>query len=1425
MPRRRQGVEAHTDPLTRGLEPPQSGRDPPADVASREIERLAAEQAALRRVATLVAQEASATDLFTAVAHEVGTLFGTDLAGMARFDEDAFTLVASSNEASLASGTRHSYDQASASAEVYRTGHSARLASPSWEDDGLISEAVRRLGVIAAVASPIVVRGELWGTLSVASTGEPLPPDTEDRLEKFAELVATAIANSEARVEVERLAQEQAALRRVATLVAEEASREDIVGAIAEEAANVLGEVEWALARDDGDGVASVLAVSPGNPTPAGARVPIDSTSAFGQAIIEGQPARIDDYFAGVGPIAQTAREHGIRAVVSCPVVVRGRTWGAMSVGWRTAAPLPAETEAVLDKFSDLIASAIANAEARDEVERLAAEQAALSRVATLVAGGVPSAELFSAVSTEVAHVFSVAEDSPLATVIRFDSGSECVLMAASSPYEEEPVGSRWTPKELYVSTHVLRTGASARVDDADFAAVGGADAELLRRRGFLYQVGSPVIVEGQVWGAMTLNSSEPLPADTDQRLAGFTELVAIAISNAEAGDALAVLADEQAALRRVATLVAGGIRPEEVFRAVAAEVGVLFGSDVGAIVRFEDDRTVTVLGDVGGPHEAHKRVTLDPGYAVDRVRETGLSARFDTDDPSAPDMPSLVRALGIRSAVASPIVVQGGLWGAVTIASLDGPLPPSAEHRLTEFTELVAAAIANTEAREEVTVLAHEQAALRRVAELVARESSPTEVFGAVTHEASKVLDAEAIGLLRFEPDGSATLVAQSETPWDPPRLGTQLILDGHNPVAEVARTGEVTRMDDWSDATGAVAAMATVLGVRSTVATPIVVEGRLWGTMIAASSSSEPLPAETESRVAQFTELVATAIANAEARGELSVLVKEQAALRRVATLVADQAAPDLIFASVAQELARAVDANRCAIGRYEEADALTVVGYWSDEEQQVPPGTRIDVETDEVVAAVRRSGQLLRIDDHEAFSGPLMDYARTLGALPTSTIAAPVFVGGRLWGTIFTSTMAAVPFPEGTEARVVDFAELVATAIANADSREALAGLVEEQAALRRVATLVAEGVPPTDIFDAVSKEVQGVLHLEAAPSDVATVVRFESPTECVLVGASKPIEESALGSRWEPHDAYVSTRVLRTGKSARLEEDDLSMAGPEADKMRRQGYFSQVACPIVVEGRLWGAMTASATEPLPPETEGRLEKFTELIATAIANAQGKSELAASRRRIVAASDATRRRIERDLHDGTQQRLVSLGLALRAAEENVPPDRPELRAELSRVVTGLAGAVEDLQELSRGIHPAILSRGGLVAALRTLARRSEIPVDLDASVDVPVPEPVEVAAYFVASEALANAIKHAEPSRIDISLLASDGHLHLTIRDDGVGGADSGRGSGLVGLMDRVDALGGSLEIDSRLREGTQVTARLPLDLETADAAAPV
>ena len=222
---------------------------------------------------------------------------------------------------------------------------------------------------------------------------------------------------------------------------------------------------------------------------------------------------------------------------------------------------------------------------------------------------------------------------------------------------------------------------------------------------------------------------------------------------------------------------------------------------------------------------------------------------------------------------------------------------------------------------------------------------------------------------------------------------------------------------------------------------------------------------------------------------------------------------------------------------------------------------------------------------------------------------------------------------------------------------------------------------------------------------------------------------------------------------------------------------------------------------------------MAQFTELVATAIANADTRAELTASRARIVAAADETRRRIERDLHDGTQQRLVSLALALRNAEARMPADQSELREELAKSVDGLAGVVEDLQEISRGIHPAILSRGGLGPALKSLTRRATVPVELDVDVRERLPEPVEVAAYYVVSEALANAAKHARASVVRVELRARDGVLDVAIRDDGAGGADPRRGSGLVGLRDRVEALGGMIVLISTPRDGTSLEARIP------------
>jgi signal transduction histidine kinase len=233
-------------------------------------------------------------------------------------------------------------------------------------------------------------------------------------------------------------------------------------------------------------------------------------------------------------------------------------------------------------------------------------------------------------------------------------------------------------------------------------------------------------------------------------------------------------------------------------------------------------------------------------------------------------------------------------------------------------------------------------------------------------------------------------------------------------------------------------------------------------------------------------------------------------------------------------------------------------------------------------------------------------------------------------------------------------------------------------------------------------------------------------------------------------------------------------------------------------------------------MPPAggIEDRIAQFTELVAAAIANAQARTDLAASRARIVAASDQTRRQIERNLHDGAQQRLVSLGLSLRAAQEAVPLDQAALRQELVQVSGGIGEVLDELREMSRGIHPAILSEGGLRPALKALARRSAVPVKLELDSDARLPERVEVAAYFVVSEALANAAKHAQASTVRVRAEARNGILEIVIRDDGVGGADPSRGSGLIGLADRVEALGGTIEVSSPAVAGTQILARLPV-----------
>lgn len=548
----------------------------------------------------------------------------------------------------------------------------------------------------------------------------------------------------------------------------------------------------------------------------------------------------------------------------------------------------------------------------------------------------------------------------------------------------------------------------------------------------------------------------------------------------------------------------------------------------------------------------------------------------------------------------------------------------------------------------------------------------------------------------------------------------------------------------------------------------------------------------------------------------GKLAQLAEEhassgrvEAALRRVATLVAGAAQADELFGAVTEEAGRLLGADLAAMGRYESDDAVTLVAAWSRTGDPFPVGNRWTLEGENISAFVLRTGRTARIDDFADLPGPLAADARARGT--RSEVGAPVVVEGRIWGLMVAGLAMNRLLPPDAEARLASVTELLATAIANAESRAGITRLAEEQAALRRVATLVAGGAPPDEVFAAVTEEAGQLL-----AADQTTLSRYESDgTVTVVAGWSTVDNALPVGARLKLGGKNLTTLVWQTRRPARIDSYTDS-SGALAAAVRDARVRSGVGTPIIVQDRLWGVMDAGSTgeQPLGPDTEARLASFTELVATAIANAESRSDLDASRGRIVAASDEARRRIERDLHDGAQQRLVSLGLALRAARTAVPPQLGGLEGELTKVAEGLANVLDELREMARGIHPAILAKGGLGSALKTLARRCPVPVELDVRAQARLPERVEVAAYYVVSEALTNAAKHAHASVVNVEVDTVEGALRLRVRDDGVGGADPVRGSGLVGLKDRVEALGGTLAVQSPAGAGTALRVELPL-----------
>ena len=352
---------------------------------------------------------------------------------------------------------------------------------------------------------------------------------------------------------------------------------------------------------------------------------------------------------------------------------------------------------------------------------------------------------------------------------------------------------------------------------------------------------------------------------------------------------------------------------------------------------------------------------------------------------------------------------------------------------------------------------------------------------------------------------------------------------------------------------------------------------------------------------------------------------------------------------------------------------------------------------------------------------------------------------------------------------------------------------------------MATAVAAETDPGHAFAVVTREVAGLLRAQSA-----AMVRFAGTAASAVGAWNEPGARGVpLGTTLPLDGDTVASRIFRTGLPARVDSYE-AVGGRIATELRRVGFHASVGAPVFLGGRLWGAMIVMSVEPtpFPPGAEQRIADFAELAGQALANAEAREDLAASRARIVQAGDAERRRLERNLHDGAQQRLVSLALMLRLASRRHPDD-----ADLERAGDELAAALQELRELARGIHPAVLTERGLEPAVRALADRAPLPVELDVSIHERLPDPVEAAAYYVVAEALTNVAKYARASEVTIGVARINGDAHIEVRDDGVGGAILGQGTGLSGLADRVEALGGRLVLDSPEGAGTVLRATIP------------
>jgi GAF domain-containing protein len=1221
------------------------------------------------------------------------------------------------------------------------------LAEPGvpWRLDGITCEVLR-------------VRGD-----RLVSLHSYYSPTSEDR---------TPTAAVPSRAEAARIANRQASLGRVATHVAGGGSEQDLVAVINQVIAEFAGVEMSLMLRFEADDTAVLLAASGLTEDSA----PLSRRLALGEdlrAVRDGGRAlRFGAHgWPLAGGLGGAAGGDDLRWCVGVPITLHGRMWGVSVLGSTRDEPFADDIEEGIAAFTHLVSTALANAQANDELRERAREQSELLRVAEIAAAGAHPTEVFHAV---VEAASTVLNGLPT-TLMRFVDDDVADVLAFSG-VGIPASGERLVIDPDSVTAQVQRTGRAARIDNYRETPGNRFANEIARIRG---SVGVPVAVNGHLWGMLSASSwDEPLPADMERRLTPFAGTVAIAIAGAQARADLRTMADEQAALRRVAELIARGAKEHAIYDSVTSGAAGII-NEATTLIRFDTPHSYTVVGHSRDAAAIGSRVDLaDDHDVVSQILRTRQAARVETF-PEHAESAADYHLEGLISSVGVPIIVGDRLWGVLSAATTSRRLLTTAEQSLQQFGGLMAAAVANAQARGRLKDFADEQAALRRVAELAAHDAPTEQVLQAVAVEASGLAGVEFGMVLRYEGrDGANRIVALHGAP-DNFAIGLLAPGTGDSSVQRVWGSGRATRVDDLGQMTGRWPRMAYERGFRASAGVPIVIHGKLWGALIVCGRRG-PVPQTIDEHLSNFADLAATAISAAQARQELRLLADEQAALRRVAELAAHEAPAEEILRAVAVEASALAGVDFSTLLHF-EPDGSSVIVALDGAPEGIRVGMRSPATGDGAVQRVWRTGKPARVDNLAEMSGVWPQLAHRHGF--NASAGVPVVIHGKLRGTLVVVGRREA-FPHSIEEHLANFADLAGTAVSAADARQELRLLANENAAVRRVAELVARGATLDEVFKAIASETSSLL------GNLATsLLRHDSTDVAVVVaGHNSP---APVGSR------FPVLRNDMTGEPA---------SSPEADVT--------VTVPVTVEGQVWGAIVVSTPdEPLPAGSEERLAQFAELAAVAIANAENKSKLTASRARVIATADETRRRVQRDVHDGAQQRLVHTIIALKLARDAVRAgDSPT--DLLEEALSNAERASKELRDIVRGILPASLTRGGLRSGLESLV--SDLPLPVDVRVSAPrLSAQIETTAYFIVAEAMTNVAKHARASRATVDVSVVGRTLLIEVRDDGIGGADARRGTGLTGLLDRVEAGNGTLNVDSRPDSGTVVRATLLLD----------